>query len=125
MRNENDSLLNDVLVSWHKWACGYQHVGGINSSPMFRDAKTSKGWDSLSDITDDTLSAATCEAVDFHVMQLAPMYRTALQLKARNLATGLSVWNSPRLPACAEERAIVLIEACNLLTRRLLGAGVV
>jgi len=125
MRNENDSLLNDVLVSWHKWACGYKHVGGINSSPMFRDAKTSKGWDSLSDITDDTLSAATCEGVNFHIFELRDTYRTALQIYARNLVSGVSVWSSARLPSNSEERAILLLEAKNALMRRLLGAGII
>lgn len=124
MRGEIDSILDDLLKSWHRWAKGYQHVGGINSSPMFRNAKTSKGWDSLSDIADESIDAAKFEAVDFHVMSLEPAYRTALQLQARNLHTGVSVWSSPRLPQDPEERTIVLMEARNRLMRCLLTAGV-
>ena len=125
MRDESDSILSDLLIQWHKWACGYKHVGGINSSPMFKNAKTSKGWDSLDQIADDAIDAARCEAIDFHVMQLEPNHRTVLQIKARNLATGHSVWASQRLPTDAEERAILLLEAQNQLLRRLLAAGVV
>jgi len=125
MNDDTDNLLNDLLCQWHRWACGYKHVGGINSSPMFRNAKTSKGWDSLEQIADDSIDAARCESVDFHVMQLEPSHRTALQLQARNLVTGLSVWSSPRLPVDLEERTVLLMEARNKLLRRLVGAGVV
>lgn len=125
MQNDIDAILNDLLRSWHVWACGYRHVGGINSSPMFRDARTSKGWDSINDIVDQEIDGGCMEALNFHVMELAPTYRTALQIQARNLHTGVSVWNSPRLPKDPEERTIVLIEARNLLMKKLFAAGVI
>lgn len=81
MQNEIDTILNDLLVQWHRWACGYQHVGGINSSPMFRGAKPNKIRDD-DDAVDGAISSATCEAINFEVMELAPMYRTAIQLQA-------------------------------------------
>ncbi len=124
-KNNIDELLNDILAAWHRWARGYQHVGGINSSPMFRNAKTSKGWDSLSDIADEEIDGGRNESVDFHVMALEPTHRTAIQLQARNIVTGLNVWSSPRLPQDPEERTIVVMEARNRLLKRLLTAGVV
>jgi len=125
MQNEIDSILNDLLVRWHIWACGYQHVGGINSSPMFRDAKTSKGWDSTNDIVDSEIDGGRMEAINFHAMELDPVYRTALQLQARNLHTGCSVWSSPRLPQDPEERTVLLIEGRNMLLKKLLASGVI
>lgn len=125
MKNDIDSLLSDLLASWHRWACGYRHSAGIGSSPMFKDAKTSKGWDTVDVIVDEEIDGGKMEAVNFHVMELEPIHRTALQIQARNLCTGKNVWNSPRLPEDAEERAVVLMEARNKLLKRLLDAGVV
>jgi len=125
MHNDAKHILDDLLVAWHKWAKGYQHVGGVSSSPMFRDAKTSRGWDSLTEIVDETIDSCRMVAVNFHVMELQPDHRTAIQLNARNLATGVSVWSSPRLPQDPEERTVLLMEARNKLLKRLLSAGVV
>lgn len=124
MRDESKEILDSLLAQWHRWACGYRYVGGINSSPMFRDAKTSKGWDSVEEIIDSEIDGSRMEAVQFHIFELRPVYRTALQLNARNLHTGKTVWDSPRLPPDPEERAIMLMEARNLLLKRLLSAGV-
>lgn len=124
MRNDIDALLNDILASWFRWAKGYQHVGGINSSPMFKNAKTSKGWDSVAEIVDVEIDTTRMASVDFEVMEMEPVHRTILQLQARNLVSGVSVWVSPRLPTDPEERAIVLMEARNRLMHRLLAAGV-
>jgi len=122
--NQTQRTLDDLLCAWHKWAKGYQHVGGINSSPMFRDTKTSRGWDTVADIVDGEIHHSVMESIDFNVMQLEPDYRTALQLQARNLATGYSVWNSPRLPNDIESRAQLLGLARMALILRLVSAGV-
>ena len=125
MHNDSSAILDDLLKSWHQWAKGYQHVGGINSSPMFRDAKTSRGWDTLDVIVDETIDSCRMESINFHVFELQPDHRTAIQLNARNLATGVSVWNSPRLPQDPQARVVLVIEARSRLLRRLLSAGVV
>lgn len=125
MHNDSKNILDAILSDWHKWAKGYQHVGGVSSSPMFRDAKTSRGWDTIDEIIDETIDSCRMAAVNFNVMELQPDHRTAIQLNARNLATGLSVWSSPRLPQDPEERAVLLMEARNKLLKRLLAAGVV
>jgi hypothetical protein len=124
MIDESRCLLSDLLRQWHKWACGYKHVGGINSSPMFRYATASRGYEG-DDAIDSAIDSATCEAVDFQVMEMAPVHRTILQLQARNLVSGASVWSSPRLPADPEERAVILMEARNALMKRLIFCGVI
>lgn len=122
--NQTQRTLDELLASWHKWAKGYQHVGGINSSPMFRDTKTSRGWDTVADIVDGEIHHSVMESIDFHVMQLQPDYRTALQIQARNIASGCSVWTSPRLPNDVQSRAQLLGLARMALILRLVSAGI-
>lgn len=124
MQSDLDSLLNDLLASWHRWARGYQHVGGIGTSPMFHGMKPSKTRDD-DDAVDGAIDNSRMEAIDCQVMQMEPVHRTILQLQARNLVAGVSVWSSPRLPVDPMERAVILMEARNRLLRRLIGYGII
>ena len=124
MMSDTHEILNSLLCDWHRWAVGYQHVGGINTSPMFREVKNGRQWDSLQDIMDTDLEQSRMEAIDHIIMALEAMHRTALQIQARNLYTGRSVWSSARLPASAEERALVLTSARAVLTMKLQKAGI-
>lgn len=124
MKNDAHQILDDILSSWHRWAQGYKHVGGVSSSPMFRNAKTSRGWDTVNEIVNAEIDGDQMKSVDFHVMQLCDVYRTAIQINARNLATGRSTWNSARLPSNPEERAAILSLARTKLTARLHDAGI-
>jgi len=121
---EAQQTLDQLLSAWHQWAQGYQHVGGINSSPMFRSAKSSRGWDTVDEIVSHEIDGDQMKAIDFHVMQLCDVYRTALQLQARNLATGRNVWNSARIPTDIHQRAEILSSARHGLTVRLRNAGI-
>ena len=120
----DQDTLNSLLESWHRWAQGYQHCAGINSSPMFRNSKTSRGWDTVDDIVSHEIDAGQMAAIDFHVMQLCDVYRTAIAICARNLFTGRSVWTSARLPENLEDRAKIVGEARSALAVRLREAGV-
>lgn len=125
MRNESDYLIADLLSSWHKWASGWSGVAAYGSCAMFTGVRSSRQWDSANDVVDGYLHNSQMKAIDFHVMELDPVHRTAIQIKARNLATGANVWSSPRLPQDPEERAVLMLEAMNALTKRLFAAGVV
>lgn len=116
--------LDLILADWYQWAKGYKHVGGINSSPIFRSAKSSRGWDSTSDICAQEVDSATMEAVDFNVSEMEPIPRTAIGIHARNLATGYAVWSSARLPTDPVQRTEILIAAKVDLIQRLTVAGV-
>jgi hypothetical protein len=61
-------------------------------------------------------------AVNFHIFELPSIQCTAIQINARNLATGKAVWTSARLPADVEERQIILRAARNALQEKLMGA---
>ena len=123
MENDTYEMLNGLLCDWHRWATGYQHVGGINTSPMFRETKAGRQWDTVDQIIDQDIEHSRMEAIDHIIMALEAVHRTALQIQARNLYTGKAVWSSARLPASAEERALVLIAARTTLSTKLQKAG--
>lgn len=123
MKDDTQYLLDDILASWHKWRRGWngaQHT----SCAMFTGVLSSRQWDTENDVIDGALNSETMKAVDFHVDELEPIHRTALQIQARNLVTGRSVWHSARLPEDIKERAVILMDARTKLLTRLLGAGV-
>lgn len=91
---------------------------------MFHGVRSSRQWDSESDVLDGTLHNSQMEAFDFHVNELDSISRTALAIQARNLATGCKVWTSARLPVDVVERANILQKARNNLTKRLQSAGI-
>ena len=125
MNDDTRYLLDDLLVQWHRWARGYRHVPGVGSSAMFKNAKSPRGYESEGEIADETIHNSTMEAINFHVSELQPDQRTALQINAMNLATGRSVWTSARLPADVMARQVLLAGARAELTARLIKAGVV
>lgn len=124
MKNETHEILNGMLCEWHRWAKGYQHVGGINTSPMFREVKAGRAWDTVDQIIDADIEHSRMDALDHIIMALCDVYRTALQIQAMNLYTGRSVWSSARLPADAEARAQILADARTALILRLRDAGI-
>jgi hypothetical protein len=123
------ATLNDMLVRWHRWQQGYSPIQTCSADPMFRNVKSSKNWDSTSQVIQDELHSSTMEAIEAQVSELPDIpktqpYRSAIYAIARNLHVGASVWSNPRLPADPMERGVVVMEARNMLTRRLIAAGV-
>ena len=124
MRDDSKAILDDILARWHSWARGYSAVPVTGADPMFRDAKAGRCWDSADDILEAEINSKIMKAVDFQVGEMKDPHRSAIYENARNCATGVAVWRSPRLPASVEERSIILLEARNQLMRRLMAAGV-
>lgn len=124
MNDDARHLFDDLLTRWHHWSRGYRAIADVGSSPMFRQAKSGRQYETQYDLAERSLEDSAMETVDFHVYELPPVQRTAIQINARNLATGRSVWTSERLPGDAAERAIVLAGARAALLGRLVDAGV-
>jgi secreted PhoX family phosphatase len=124
MRDDSKAIFDDVIARWHVWAKGYSVVRVAGSDPMFRDAKAGRCWDSADDILEAEINSKIMKAVDFQVSEMADPHRSAIHENARNCATGVSVWRSPRLPADPLERGVIVLEARNMLMRRLMAAGV-
>lgn len=124
MIDESRYLLDSILSDWFQWARGFQPVASHGTSAMFSGVRSSRQWDSESDATDASLHNDQMQTVNFCIDEMTPIHRTALNLQARNLVTGRSVWTSARLPADVAARAVILGEARRLLTVKLIGAGV-
>lgn len=124
MRNEQHEILDSLLSEWHSWARAETLQPMRCADPMFRNAKSCKGWDSTSDVIEDEIRDKTMKAIDFQVGEMPEPHRSAIYIHARNCCTGRNVWVSPRMPSDPEERAVILLEAKNALMRRLLGAGI-
>jgi len=125
MKDDARELLDSLLGDWHKWSQGFQVVAGHGTSAMFTGVRSSRQWDNQDEVNDGGLHNAQMKAVDFNVGELSPTYRTALQFNARNIATGRSVWTSPRLPTDLATRAQLLGLARSALLARLQDAGVI
>lgn len=116
--------VSDILSEWHHWCSGYLGVPRIGSSAIFRQARSPRGWDSIQDIVEREIDYDRMAAVDFHIGEMSPLHRTALQIEARNLATGRSVWASARLPADHMERARIVAAARADIAMRLTDAAI-
>jgi len=132
MHNDSDAILDDLLSRWHHWMKG-KPLNGIDrlDDPAFRDAQSRSGLDSADDLLDGHMESVKMQAIDFHVSGdargqggLPDPYRTAIYLLARNCYTGRKVWMSKRLPEDPIELGVIISEARNMLTLRLLKAGV-
>ncbi len=131
MRNDVNVILDDILSRWHFHCKHYSPVPIAGADPMFRGAKSSRHWDSFADIADDAVNTTQMRAMDFIVTGdhrgqggMAEPHRSAVYVLARNCYTGNNVWLSPRLPANREERELIVLEARNMLSRKLMAAGV-
>lgn len=130
LMTETDHILDDLLSRWHGWMKSFSPVPIQGADPMFRQAKSGRSWDTTDDLIEAEINGQVMKAIDFHVSELPDdpkagrPYRSAIYCIARNCYTGRKVWLSPRLPQDPQERGVVLMEARNMLTRRLIAAGV-
>lgn len=124
MQNDSHVILDDILARWHHWARSYIPVPVCGADPMFRNAKSAKGYDTTSEVVEDEITASQMKAVDFQVGEMKDPHRSAIYIHARNCYTGRNVWLSPRLPQDPMERARILGEAKAILVGKLLSAGV-
>lgn len=125
MMNDSTYILDDLLRQWHSHCKGYSVVAVRGASPMFRGSKSRSGYDTVDDVLDGELHGSTMESIDFQVGEMQDPWRAAIHEMARNLYAGQSVWRHPRLAGMeALERATIVVEARNQLTRRLMAAGV-
>lgn len=123
MRNDQNVILDDLLSRWHSFCRSYR-LSVQSADPMFRLSLRAKGEQTIEAISEDQWEAGVMKALDFHVEQMEDPHRAAIYVLARNCYTGRSVWISPQLPADKETRAVIVLEARNILTRRLMAAGV-
>lgn len=114
-----------ALVLWWRYESGYQYVKGYpKECPSTRDYRTSRQYDDMGipdrdgiirEPTADTdARGREAKRVGNIVNSLPEPYRTALYTLARNRATGVTVWKSPRLPQDDTQRARVVADALEM-----------
>lgn len=123
-RRDPDAILDDLLERWHVWKAAYRATrswAGANAT--CRDATSGMLYDRETGALDAGIEKTIMQGFDEIVDSVPQPWNTALQMQARNLATGYEVWHSPRLPASREEREVLLLEARNKLMTALAKAG--
>lgn len=119
-----EASLDGLLLIWHEWASSERVGQGYPSeAPGCKLYRVSRQYDYDNGAADHDADASIGAAVDALVQQMIDPHRTAITFNARNLKTGVTVWRSPRLPACPVELSIVIMEARNQITRKLQSAG--
>lgn len=112
MQDDSDALLNDLLSRWHRYSISTPpDIGYYKANPSCRLYRASRQYDAENGARDSDTEASIMEAVDHAIEMMEQPWSTAVQLNARNLATGITVWISPRLPADDIERAHLLMHA--------------
>jgi len=125
MNNDIDNLLNDLLVSHHNWARRTRFGKGYPGQSMTcKSARASRQYDDENGALDSGLEDSRMEAFDAVLYRIPQPFLTALQFQARNMATGIYVWASPRLPINPFERQVLLLEARNKIMKELAFDGI-
>ena len=126
MQSEINTLLNDLLASWHLWAvCGGRCGSGYpGTAPGFDQSRASRQYDDTNGALDGALENSTMQAVDAAMDGVDQPWRTALSFHARNLVSRAHVWHSPRLPESLAERAMLLDAARTKLVTQLALRGI-
>ncbi|KQM79831.1 hypothetical protein [Xylophilus sp. Leaf220] len=125
MNDGIDSILDGMLVGWHRWTAGYRDgrgYPGVNAACRMAQSAAHRGEEcsAFDESVDDDLA----EAVDAAMDQVPQPHRTALAFQARNMSSRAAVWTSPRLPVDPAERTVLLLEARNFLLKVLAKRGI-
>ena len=121
---EQDAHLDSLLCAWHQWQRASTARGWNSRALVCGDYRVSRQHDDSNGALDAELEHRTMKAVDFNVCQMLDPHKAAIYAQARALVSGAGVWSSPRLPVDAKARAVIVIAARGILTRRLQSAGV-
>lgn len=119
-----EASLDAMLIMWHTHA-SMEGIGwGYPSrAPASHQYRCSRQYDDQNGSLDCDVDMQIAKAVGHQVDKMTEPHRTAIHINARNLKVGVSVWQSPRLPADQMERARVVSDARDMLARRLIAEG--
>lgn len=130
MVNDIDWIIDDLLARWHRHSEGYRLAKGFSSSDSTcREARSNwSPYDRDNGVPEAELERSTVESVGRAIYRIpdAPRpWRHMIHIEARNLAVGVAVYSSPRLPQNRDEREVLRIEARNKLAKELMEEGCV
>lgn len=104
MTQDDSALVEELLLSWHRWQSTYQPaLGHSRCDPMFRECEIpspSETAQDRSEKVDAKIWKRNSEAVEACVESLSWQQRAAIQTEMRNKRVGASVFSNPRFSAC-------------------------
>lgn len=125
MQNDIQDALSGLLVDWHHYCQHTAHKAGYaGKAAGFGQARSNSQYDWQNNVESELIDRRIMQGFDAAVQRIAQPWHTALQFEARNLATGYSVWVSPRLPADPVERDTLITAARRRLLVELARDGV-
>lgn len=118
MRRDADAI--GLLVLWYRCEQfgALRVLGYPGECPSTQGYKTSRQYDDINGAAETDERGELAKHVGHAVNSLQEPYRTALYFLARNSATGVAVWRSPRLPE-GEALESIVSEALELFQERL------
>ncbi len=115
-RDDINSDILDMLVFWWRYERGWLPVAGYpEECPSTRGYKVSSQYDDTNGAEETDARGMLAKRIGHAVASIPEPHRSALYLLARNRATGVSVWISPRLPTDDTLRAQLVADAVDKL----------
>jgi hypothetical protein len=112
------SNLLDLLALWWRYERQQLPVQGYPvECPTTAGYRASRQYDDGNGAAETDERGSLALSVGRAVDGMEEPYRTALYIAARNRVTGASVWISPRLPTDKDERAQIVADALDMLSK--------
>jgi hypothetical protein len=123
-----DQRIDGLLLAWHEWRSGYRLGRGYSGSDSTcQDYRAPTHWDwkngAAQDRAEEEIMRGVGRAIE-RVPNDPRRWRHAIEIEARNLFAGASVWSSPALPDDPAELEVLRIEARTRLMIELQREGV-
>jgi hypothetical protein len=107
--------LIELLCLWWRYESQWMPVRGFPTSAAGMDKyRASRQHDDTNGAQETDERGKLAKRVGLAVQSIPEPERTALYMLARNRASGVSVWSSPRLPQDEIERAVIVSRALDL-----------
>ena len=111
-------MLDDLLSRWAHWCRPVGLGRGFNGTAVVvGQFQISRQYDDANGALDSDTSSRIMDDFSEAVFKLIPPYSYAIQMQARNLATGHWVWRHPRLPPPGDELKEIVTVARRQLFR--------
>lgn len=128
MLNEAEKIIDSLLVDWHKWCSmdtGARELWYQSQAAGLKMWRASRQYDDQNGALDADAHQALMQAVDGVIEHLPGPEYTMVHVHAKNLAIGVTVWRSPRLPQNKDELNRLLVSTRINLYKKLSENGVI
>jgi len=103
------ALADDLLESWHHYSSSYRpNLGVPRIAPYCKQSKSSRQYETASDLTDQHMRKDLAESVEYCVDQLELRHRAAIGIEMKNRAVKARVWSCKSASTYAEALQAVL-----------------